>query len=155
MRVFRITKTKYIDDLSGEGAKIYGGRWNRVGEPILYFAENLSLCMLEILVHVDFSKLPLDYSYIEVEISEDYFKSIKSVNFIHPNWRTEQAVSQLQMYGSDWLKRQETLAMKVPSAVLSRENSILINPLHENFKEVRVIHTEKMDFDPRLLRKSI
>ena len=152
MRVFRITKTEYIEDLSGEGAKLYGGRWNRVGDPILYFAENLSLCMLEILVHVDFAKLPLDYSYIEIEIPDELVKAINSVDFIQPNWRTEQAVNHLQMYGSNWLKKQESLAMKVPSAVLPKENNILINPFHKDFKRVEVIDTDKMDFDPRLLR---
>lgn len=152
MRVFRITKTEYIEDLSGEGAKIYGGRWNQVGDPILYFAENLSLCMLEILVHVDFAQLPLDYSYIEIEIPDEFLKTIKSVDFIQPNWRTEQAVGQLQMYGSNWLKKKESLAMKVPSAVLPQENNILINPRHIDFKTVKVIDSGKMDFDPRLLR---
>ena len=152
MRVYRITKTEYIEDLSGEGAKIYGGRWNRVGDPILYFAENLSLCMLEILVHVDFANLPLDYSYIELELPEDFIKAIKSVDFIQPNWRTEQAEIQLQMYGSNWLKKQESLAMKVPSAVLPKENNILINPFHKDFQHIKVIESGKMDFDPRLLR---
>lgn len=152
MRIFRIARSKYIEDLSGEGAKLYGGRWNRVGDPLLYFAENLSLCMLEILVHVDFGKLPLDYSYIEIEIPDEFITTIISVDFIHPNWRTEEAINQLQMYGSDWLRKQSTLAMKVPSAVLPKENNMLINPNHIDFASVKIIDTGKMDFDPRLFR---
>jgi RES domain-containing protein len=152
VRIFRITKTEYVEDLSGEGARLYGGRWNKIGEPMVYFAENLSLCLLEIIVHVEYAELPLDYSYIEAEIPDALIKDIKSVEFITPKWSTEEAVNQLQMYGSNWLKKQENLAMRVPSAVLDRENNILINPLHKDFGKLKVLKIGKVDFDPRLLR---
>lgn len=152
MRIFRIAKTQYIDDMSGEGARLYGGRWNKAGDALLYFSQNLSLCLLEIIVHVDYAELPLDYSFIEAEIPENAIKTIKSIDFIKPKWSTEKAVAQLQMLGSSWLKKKESLAMKVPSAVLNQENNILINPSHEDFSKLKIIKTGKMDFDPRLLR---
>lgn len=152
MRIFRIAKTQYIDDMSGEGARLYGGRWNKAGDALLYFSQNLSLCLLEIIVHVDYAELPLDYSFIEAEIPENAIKTIKSIDFIEPKWSTEKAVAQLQMLGSSWLKKKESLAMKVPSAVLNQENNILINPSHEDFSKLKIIKTGKMDFDPRLLR---
>ena len=152
MRIFRIAKTRYIDDLSGEGARLFGGRWNKVGDAMLYFSQNLSLSLLEIIVHVDYAELPLDYSFIEVEIPDSSIKTIQSIDFIKPKWSTEAAVNQLQLFGSNWLKKNEGLAMKVPSAVLSQEHNILINPSHKDFGKLKVIRTEKMDFDPRLLR---
>lgn len=138
--------------MSGEGARLYGGRWNKAGDALLYFSQNLSLCLLEIIVHVDYAELPLDYSFIEAEIPENAIKTIKSIDFIEPKWSTEKAVAQLQMLGSSWLKKKESLAMKVPSAVLNQENNILINPSHEDFSKLKIIKTGKMDFDPRLLR---
>ncbi len=152
VRIFRIAKTKYINDFSGEGSRLFGGRWNKVGDPVLYFSEHLSLCLLEIIVHVDYGKIPLDYSFLEVEIPDASVKTIRSIDFIKPKWSTEQAVNQLQMFGSNWLKKQESLALKVPSAVLQRENNILINPFHKDFKKLKIIEIDKMDFDPRLLR---
>lgn len=152
MHIFRIAKTRYVNDLSGEGARLYGGRWNKVGDPMIYFSEYLSLSLLEIIVHVDYGKLPLDYSFLKVEIPDVTVKSIGSIDFIKPKWTTEEAVTQLQMFGSNWLKRQESLALKVPSAVLQRENNILINPLHKDFKKLKIIEIDKMDLDPRLLR---
>ncbi|MGO3181828.1 MAG: RES family NAD+ phosphorylase [Aequorivita sp.] len=152
MRIYRIAKTQYIDDLSGEGARLYGGRWNKVGDAMLYFSQNLSLSLLEIIVHVDYVGLPLDYSFVEVEIPDPSIKTIQSIDFIKPKWGTEAAVNQLQMFGSNWLKKNEGLALKVPSAVLHQENNILINPAHKDFGKLKIIQTEKMDFDPRLLR---
>lgn len=36
---FRIAKSEYVEDLSGEGARLYGGRWNRKGTPVVYLAD--------------------------------------------------------------------------------------------------------------------
>ncbi|HLW32551.1 MAG TPA: RES family NAD+ phosphorylase [Aequorivita sp.] len=152
MRIYRVAKTVYIDDLSGEGSRLYGGRWNRIGEPMIYFSNHLSLCLLEILVHVDFGQLPLDYSYMEVDIPDSSIKTVQSLEFIKPTWHTEEAGVQLQMIGSTWLKKRESLALEVPSAVLRKEYNVLINPLHKDFKKLKFIEIEKMDFDPRLLR---
>lgn len=152
MRIYRIAKSVYIEDLSGEGARLYGGRWNWVGDPMIYFSKHLSLCLLEILVHVDYGQLPKDYSYLEVEIPDSSIKTVQSLEFINPKWRNEEAVSQLQMIGSDWLKKQESLALLVPSSVLQKEYNILVNPMHKDFKKLKLIEIAQMDFDPRLLR---
>ncbi|MEH6764419.1 RES family NAD+ phosphorylase [Aequorivita antarctica] len=152
MRIYRITKTQFINDLSGEGARLFGGRWNKVGDGMLYFSQNLSLSLLEIIVHVDYAALPLDYSFLEVEIPDSTIKKIQSIDFIEPKWSTEAAVNQLQMLGSNWLKKKDSLAMSVPSAVMYQENNILINPSHMDFEKLKIIKIGKMDFDPRLLR---
>ena len=152
MRLYRITKTQYINDLSGEGSRLYGGRWNKAGDAMLYFSQNLSLSLLEIIVHVDYAQLPLDYSFLEVEIPDSNIKKIQSIDFIEPKWSTEKAVNQLQMLGSNWLKKKESLAMMVPSAVMNQENNIIVNPFHKDFEKLKIIRTDKMDFDPRLFR---
>ncbi|MDN3724636.1 RES family NAD+ phosphorylase [Aequorivita sp. SDUM287046] len=153
MRIYRISKNQYINDLSGEGSRLYGGRWNHIGEAMLYFSQNLSLSLLEILVHVDYPRLPLDYSFLEVEIPDNSIKNIQSIEFIEPKWSTEAAVNQLQLLGSNWLKKNESLAMKIPSAVLQPENNFLINPMHKDFQKLKVIKSGKLDLDPRLFRK--
>jgi RES domain-containing protein len=152
VRIYRIAKTQYINDLSGEGARVFGGRWNKVGDAMLYFSQNLSLSLLEIIVHVNYAVLPLDYSFLEVDIPDASIKKIQSIDFIEPKWSTEEAVNQLQMLGSNWLKKRESLAMRVPSAIIPHENNFLINPLHKDFGNLKIIKVGKMDFDPRLLR---
>lgn len=119
---------------------------------MLYFSENLSLSLLEIIVHVNYAELSLDYSFVEVEIPDSSIKIIQSVDFIRPKWSTEEAVNQLQILGSNWLKKKENLAMRVPSAVMPQESNILVNPLHKDIGELKITKIDKMDFDPRLLR---
>lgn len=153
VRVFRIAKTRYINDFSGEGSRLFGGRWNKVGDPLVYFSEHLSLSLLEILVHVDFGNIPLDFSYVEVEIPDTMVKTIKSIDFIKPKWNTEKAAGELQLFGSNWLKKRDSLALKVPSAVLQKEFNILLNPMHPDFKKIKIVRVDKMEVDFRLFRQ--
>ncbi len=81
VKIYRVAKKKFVRDLSGEGARLYGGRWNRKGSSMLYFSEHLSLCVLELLTRIDYEFLSEDYSFIEVEISE---KSIDSISQMKP-----------------------------------------------------------------------
>jgi len=41
--------------LSGEGASLYPGRWNRAGELVVYLASSLALAVLETRVHLETS----------------------------------------------------------------------------------------------------
>lgn len=119
----------------------------------MYFSKNLSLSLLEIIVHADFAELSMDYSFVEAEIPDSSVKSIRSVDFIHPKWKTEEGSIQLQTFGSNWLEKMESLAMQVPSVVLPQEENILINPKHKDFKELRIVKIDKLDLDPRLYRR--
>lgn len=140
----------YIEDLTGEGARLYGGRWNRIGDPVLYFSQNLSLSLLEIVVHAEYSDLPLDYSYLEAEIPDSFIKTIKSLDFVHPKWKNDGTSEEFQRLGSNWLSKKENLALKVPSAILPQEYNILVNPKHIEFKNLKIIEIQKLNLDPRL-----
>lgn len=94
----------------------------------------------------------MDYSFAEVEIPDTCVKTIRSLDFIAPKWTAEDATNKLQFFGSKWLKEQESLALRVPSAVLQKENNIMVNPLHIDFKKLKIIEIGQMDFDPRLWR---
>ena len=49
---WRIVKEKHATTaFSGEGARIFEGRWNSAGVRMVYCSEHLSLAALEILVH--------------------------------------------------------------------------------------------------------
>jgi RES domain-containing protein len=154
IKLFRIAISEHISDISGTGARIYGGRWNHQGYPVIYASGSRSLAALEFLVHVPMALAPADLSILEINITERV--EIESVNEsqLPLNWRNYPAPEQLADIGTKWLKSKSSLLLEIPSAVMNKEVNILINPLHEDIKSVRLVSVEKFSFDHRLMRKN-
>jgi len=153
VRVFRIAKTRSIRDLSGTGARAYGGRWNRKNIPIVYTSENRSLATLEFLVHVPLSLLPNNLSIACLEIPDDIFVEQISIAVLPKNWRDYPAPPELADLGSEWAIAMRSLLLRVPSVVVLDEFNILINPIHPDMDRVVITSAESFIFDRRLLRK--
>lgn len=149
MKIYRIAKQQYLEDLSGEGARLYGGRWNKKGSKMVYFSESLSLCVLEILVHLDYKYLGNDFGYVAIDIPENSIKKV-SIKQLSPNWRVNPPQLYTQDFGSKWLKNNKTLALQVPSAVLPVQSNILVNPNHELYSLIKVVEKGKLNLDSRL-----
>ena len=151
IKLFRIATSEHISDLSGTGARIYGGRWNHQGYPVVYASSSRSLAALEFLVHVPMALAPENLSIIEINIVETV--TVKSVNEsqLPTNWRDYPAPEQLANIGTSWLKSKSSLLFEVPSAIVAKEVNTLINPLHEDIKNVSLVSIEKFSFDSRLL----
>lgn len=150
MKIYRIAQKKFIDDLSGEGARLYGGRWNREGDAVVYFCESLSLCVLELLTRIDFKFLTDDYYYLVVEIPDEFSRFKINPKDLPDNWRNNPPISATQDFGSRWLKLNKQFALKIPSAVLSQEFNYLINPNHPSASKLKVIKTGKLSLDSRV-----
>ena len=152
MTVFRIAKRKYIDDVSGEGARLYGGRWNSKGTSVVYTAENRALATIEYLVHIPISLLPVDTFIAEIQIPDEIDHERIRVETLPENWASNPPPMELAKLGEEWARRRETLVLRVPSAVVKEEWNILINPKHELADKVIVASIEPVAFDKRLLR---
>lgn len=152
MRIFRLTKTNYINDLGGEGARLYSGRWNRRGDALLYFSEHLSLCVLELLTRIDYEFLVADYSFLEVEVPSSLISKLRKPEIITEKWRNNPPISLTQDYGSIWIQKSRTLGLAVPSAVLPNESNILINPMHPLFFELKIIKKATLNLDSRVYK---
>ena len=48
------------DHITGAGAKITGGRWNRKGHAVLYASSSIALACLETVAHMNSGGLPLN-----------------------------------------------------------------------------------------------
>jgi RES domain-containing protein len=71
MILYRIAKCNYAGDLSGTGARLYGGRWNSEGKPMLYTASSRALAVLEVLVHLSPLLVPNNFCLVEIEVPEN------------------------------------------------------------------------------------
>ena len=151
MQVYRIAKTDYINDLSGTGAKLYGGRWNEKGTALLYCAENVSLAILEILVHFDGLTVPSDLSLLTLTIPDEEVNIVSTITFNRIK-KLENAEFEFKKTGQKWIESKKNLALKVPSIITEQEYNIIINPNHSKFKLVKKKKVAPFDLDQRLLR---
>jgi len=151
MIVYRIAKTRHIQDLSGSGARAYGGRWNDKGIPVIYTSETRSLATVEYLVHVPLSIVPDRISIASIKIPDRIRPKEIPVSDLPADWRDYPPPSELATLGTDWALAGETLLLRVPSAVVEGEFNILINPSHRDMKHVVVSQVEEYKFDARLL----
>ncbi len=148
MIVHRICNSLYSDDLSGTGSKLFGGRWNSKGIPMLYVSEHISLAVLEMLVNNQFKDFSIDLSLLRISIPDTIeIKEIK-INKLKAKWNED--FSYTKFMGNEFIKSMSNLVLKVPSAVISEEHNYLINPLHTDFKKVKIIETKQFSTDERL-----
>ncbi len=154
MFVYRISKTKYINDLSGTGAKLYGGRWNEKGIPLVYTSSSISLAILESLVHFSFNMAPPDMSIATIYIPDNIFESsvdIKSFGKLPNSWNENLPNPKTQQFIKKWINNKNSLILKVPSAINSREFNYLINPLHKDIYLIILQDIVPFSFDKRLI----
>lgn len=148
MIVYRLATTQYKDDLSGTGARLYGGRWNSPGVPALYTAENISLAVLEILVRTDKQTVPLSYYLIKISIPKTIEYLTITTDKIKKGWQDD--IGYTRWMGDEFLKSNNSLLLKVPSAIVDDEYNYLVNTKHSDFKKVKIISSSDFHFDKRL-----
>ena len=148
MIVYRITHSLYKDDLSGSGAKAFGARWNQAGSSMLYTAEHISLCSLELLVHLGWQELQKNFHLLSIYLPEDSPVKILEVDKLKKGWPEDPDYT--AFIGTEFLKLRQHLVMKVPSAVVPDEFNFLVNPLHPDFKKVKIKKNKPFIFDQRL-----
>ncbi|RYY71849.1 MAG: RES domain-containing protein [Chitinophagaceae bacterium] len=148
MIVYRISNSLYSNDISGIGAKIYGARWNSKGTPMLYSSEHISLAVLELLVHSQFKHFSIDLDILTIQLPANITVAEISAKKVKANW--EKDASYTQFIGDEFVRNKQDLVLKVPSAVIQDESNFLVNPLHADFKKVKILETRSFKTDERL-----
>jgi RES domain-containing protein len=150
MFVYRIGSSRYPAN-DGNGAALYGGRWNHKGTPLIYAAENRALCALEILAGG--RELANDYISIPIEIPDDIPCRTLSIPELPQGWDSAEHANSTRDLGTTWAGAKETVVLVVPSAVLPRERNYLINPRHPDFSRIIFHEAEPFSFDRRLTKR--
>jgi len=147
MILFRMAAEAYKDDLSGTGAKLFGGRWNTPGVPALYTTENISLSVLEILVHTGLELVPLLYYLLRLELPANASVQVINRSKLKKEWKSDTAYT--QWIGNEFLKADKALALKIPSVIVEEEHNFIINTNHPDFKKIKILSSRKFSFDKR------
>jgi RES domain-containing protein len=152
MEVFRIAKEIYASELLASGS---ANRWNLKGQQVIYTGSSRSLSTLELIVHKGVVVPAERYKVMVISIADDdYLQQQIHKKDLPPDWRTLGAYSTLQKLGSEWIKSQESLVLKVPSAVVPYEYNFIINTEHLEFSsKVKLVRTEEYFWDSRLLSR--
>src|SRR6476469_517053 len=101
MKVYRISKCQYINDLSGTGAAMYGGRWHSKGFYVVYTAASPSLALLESVVHISNIQVS-GYCMICIEIPDDGITE-KTIKELPQNLFVNPAPDALQAIGNEFI----------------------------------------------------
>lgn len=151
LTVWRLVTARFARSaFSGDGARLYGGRWNRKGVSLVYTSESRSLALLEMLVQDE----PLRARY--VMIGADIPKGITidriRIADLPSDWRDLAARETLQIIGTRWAAKRNAAVLAVPSAVVPAETNYLLNPLHPDFRRIKIGKPQKIETDRRLLK---
>ena len=152
--VWRLTAPRYAERAyTGEGARLYGGRWNHPGTPIVYASDTLSLAALEYFIHLEPDIAPDHLAARAAEIPADLRIPVLSLADLPAGWRTFPAPERLKDLGTGWARSRVSAVLSVPSTVSPHERNVLLNPLHPDFGKIRLLPPEDFSFDPRMWKR--
>jgi len=134
---------------SGDGARIYAGRWNHRGTPLVYAAGSRPLAILELLVHLGAPDLLSRYILIPVTFDSGLCRKL-SPDELPEDWRADPPSDSTRTPGTAWVKGGASPVLAVPSAVVAGETNYLLNPRHPDFGKLRLGAPEPFLFDVRL-----
>jgi RES domain-containing protein len=137
--------------MSGEGAYLYGGRWNSKGTRVVYLGTSLAQASMELLVHLGRADVLNNYSKLEVFFDEGLMQHI-AIDDLPEDWDDPSMAASVQTVGDDWVKDQSSLILQVPSAVVTGEYNYLFNPRHSDFNKAVFSEIMPFSYDSRLLK---
>jgi RES domain-containing protein len=154
MKVWRICIDRHAGTaFSGEGSRIYSGRWNLVGTPMVYAATSLALASIEVFVHLGPEDTPDHMVSIEAELPLDQAQCERvDVSALPADWRRERH-PELMLMGSEWARSRRSLVLLVPSAAVGGEWNALVNPEHAEAKRIVLAEPRAFLFDERMFKK--
>jgi RES domain-containing protein len=148
--VWRLTKASR-PSFEGEGARLYGGRWNHPGVSLVYSAGSLSLAVLEFFVHLDPADPPRLVA-LGAEVPDELRIERLEEAVLPAGWRRTPAPARLADLGSAWARGGTSPVLAVPSAIVPQERNYLLNPAHADFGRITVGQPQPFALDPRMRR---
>jgi RES domain-containing protein len=153
LSVWRITTSSFARSaFSGEGARLYGGRWNPKGVAVVYTAASQSLAILEMLVQDQ--PLRARYVIFEARIPSGVRIDRVRTDELPADWREVAARERLRAIGAEWARRRNAAVLAVPSVIVPAETNYVLNPAHSDFKRIRIGRPTTVETDLRLIKSA-
>lgn len=140
--VYRLVRAARRENaLSGEGARLYGGRWNPPGRPVVYASESRALAVLETFVHLTLEARAMRFLLCEIELPARARRQRQ---------REPCTPRESREAGRAWLDAGRTLVLAVPSVIVPEEANVVLNVRHPQFAQLRMAPPQPFSFDERL-----
>ena len=139
-------------DLTGKGAELTGGRWNRKGTALVYASTTRALACLETVVHLGSGNpLPLNRYLVEITVPAGVWAARTVFDpAAHVGWDAEPAGKVSLDWGTGWATGGSALLAEVPSVIVPEEVNVLINPAHPDAGRITVSDPFAVPWDERL-----
>jgi len=151
LKAWRICKPAYAPvAFDGEGAARASGRWNRRGQRVAYAADSQSLAILELLAHSSMSLLKL-YCLVPCSFDDGLVETLDPASLpLHWRAMVDPGWAALQDIGGYWIESMRSAVLRVPTVLVPDQSNYLINPMHPDFKRVKIGAAIDYEPDPRL-----
>lgn len=152
MELFRITKAKYLENYSGRGKSfLEGARWNKAGQPVLYFAQSPSVAQLEMSHYLPSPQLVPKSYRLGIYSIDGASVTVFDRSKLPQDWDDFPYPQSTQEIGGKWLESNSGSIFLVPSTAVTggRENIAVVNPLHPEISKIRLIGTENKIYSDR------
>ena len=134
---------------SGEGARLFGQRWNPPGLPAIYTGTTFAICLVEILVHANRKSAPSAARFVEADVPDDVSRELFDPGS-HLGWDDPTDLSVAQAFGRVWIEEQRSALLLVPSVVTAgRDTNVVVNPNHPDAARISVGPETPVTLDPR------
>lgn len=144
-----VPENRASDAFLGEGARLFGGRWNSPGVAVVYGSQHKSLAALEQLVHFNPIR-PNRFKVFQFQFSDSLIENV-SLRNLPKDWRQEPPPPSAQQFGNVWARELRSAVLAIPSIIIPDELNYLLNPAHPDFKKITIGNPGDFSFDARLL----
>ena len=152
LRLWRIVTGRH-PIWSGEGARLFGQRWNPLGFSAIYTGTSFALCLVEVLVHANRSAPPSAARYVEAIVPEDVSRETFDPT-LHSGWDDPFDPAAAQAFGRTWMVERRSALLIVPAVVTGgRDTNVVVNPEHPDAARIAIGPELPVTLDPRLFRR--
>lgn len=155
MLVYRVAQKPFAGDLTGEGARIAGGRWNPKGLAVIYTSDHPALAMLEVLAYLETVALPPELQLVTISVPDDATIYAPAPEELPITWDARPHKPSSADFGAKWVREGIAAILKVPSVMTPYGVScnLLLNPSHPELTGKLTATSCDWDLDTRIAEK--
>ncbi|HEX3471430.1 MAG TPA: RES family NAD+ phosphorylase [Silvibacterium sp.] len=152
MQLWRLCGRRYLSAaFSGIGGMHAARRWNQKRHLIVYTATSRALAAIEYFVNLEPNQAPDDLVMLEARVPDKLIETL-DLKALPRRWY-EIDNKACRAIGTEWLRSQRSVGLKVPSVPVRGDWNVLLNPSHPKFSEVAIAAQEPFFYDERMFQK--